>query len=204
VRCGITFPYESQWGDPNCNRLVIEGGIRAASIRDWASDGYDSSAQYDFWSRRVCGLACLRSVLRGWYDDSPPMGSLLQEAIAAGAYLVNEAGVKGLIYRPFLRWVEDRFGISGAVMEGVPTETLLSSIQDGTVVLASVSSEIRNPSLTNQRRGGHLVLAYRYNLQQVTFHNPSGVGATAAAATLPLARFSAFHAGRGIILRRRP
>ncbi|MFD4252137.1 hypothetical protein [Amycolatopsis thermoflava] len=42
---------------------------------DWAAHGYRSREEYLFWSRKVCGLACLQSLLHGWTDVRSPWAS---------------------------------------------------------------------------------------------------------------------------------
>ena len=70
-------------------------------VRSWATDGYRSREEYLFWSRRVCGLACLQSLLHGWTDIRLPMRELLTLALDRGCYVVEPSGkVQGLLYRP--------------------------------------------------------------------------------------------------------
>ena len=199
----IEYPYESQWGSLACNAPFIEQGISPVEQHDWTRDGYATESEYIFWSRHVCGLACLRSVLRAWYpeEEAPRMGELLAGA-AAGAALTLEGGkVGGLFYRPFLAWVKQDFTIEGEVVEGPDLDSMLRRVREGSVFLASVSSEIRYPDRANERRGGHLVLVYRYDGETVHFHNPSGVHDQAAHVQLDIAQFSRFSSGRGMLLR---
>lgn len=197
------FPYESQWGDPRCNEALIVRGESPARYHDWSTDGYTSAAEYEFWAAHVCGLACLRSVLRAWRPERgvPPMSRLIEGAVAAGALVRRDDTVDGLYYRPFLSWIADEFGIEGEVVERTPTAAFLPLVRPGQVVLASVSPEIRWPERPNERRGGHLVLVHDRAGDRFVFHNPSGIGPTAANATADVATFARFHAERGMVLR---
>jgi len=196
------FPYESQWGDLACNAPLIEHGADPAEYFDWRADGYPSVEEYRFWARHVCGLASLRSVLRGWFSESSPMYDLVRAAERHGALVRRDDTVDGLYYRPFLVWARAELGLDGEVVEHAEAEEALRLIDEDRVFLASVSPEIRYPDRPNLRRGGHLVLAHRFDGATVTFHNPSGVRDTAEDARLDVATFARFFAGRGVTLRR--
>ncbi|WP_313541274.1 hypothetical protein [Leifsonia aquatica] len=197
------FPYESQWGDLRCNEPLIVRGESPARHHDWAADDYASEAEYEFWAAHVCGLACLRSVLRAWRPELGivPMARLIDGAVEAGALVRRDDTVDGLYYRPFLSWISDAFGIEGEVVERTATAEFLPLVQPGQVVLASVSPEIRWPDRPNERRGGHLVLVHGRDGDRFVFHNPSGIGPTAADAKADVATFARFHAERGMVLR---
>lgn len=196
------FPYESQWGDLACNRPLIEEGASPAAFFDWSSDGYPSEEEYLFWSRHICGLASLRSVLRAWLPEhgSIPMYGLIRRAQEHGALVRDGDAVGGLFYRPFVEWIGEEFGIDGTVHPAVEAEELLAHVRTGGVALASVSSEIRYPDRPNTRRGGHLVLVHRVEGDSVVLHNPSGVPGSAENAELDVTAFERFFAHRGVTL----
>ncbi|UAJ77973.1 hypothetical protein IT072_11785 [Leifsonia sp. ZF2019] len=199
------YPYESQWGDLRCNEPVIVRGERPGRFHDWATDGYATEEEYEYWAAHVCGLAGFRSVLRAWRPEARvvPMRQLIAGAVEAGALVPRDDTVDGLYYRPFLAWIARDFGIDGDVFEHARVADWAPGIGDGAVVLASVSPEIRWPDRPNHRRGGHLVLVHARDADgRLIFHNPSGIGRTAAGAVAEPAVFERFHAGRGIRLRR--
>jgi hypothetical protein len=198
------YPYESQWGDLACNEPLIEHGTNPAIFFDWASDGYPSEAEYLFWSRHICGLACLRSVLRAWtpHQGEIAMYELIQRAQQRKALVRAEETVQGLLYQPFVDWVRDDFGIDGTVHPIVEAPGLLEHVRDGQVAFASVSSEIRYPERPNARRGGHLVLIHAVENSRITLHNPSGIGESAQNATVDVTTFERFFAHRGVTLRK--
>jgi len=169
--------------------------------RDWVDDGYHSSEQYLFWSRRVCGLACLQSLLHGWTDVRLSMGELLAMALDAGCYVIEPAGtVRGLLYRPFMAWVSAQFGFDCQLVERTPIDVSSQQVRANQVMIASVSAEIRDPDTPEPRRGGHLVLIHSVQDDVVCFHNPSGYSHNSDSATLPLHVFERFHADRGILI----
>jgi len=198
----FVYPYESQWGDLACNRPLVEQGVSPATFFDWSTDGYPSEQEYLFWSRHICGLASLRSVLRAWSPEhgGVAMFELIRRALVHGALTREGDTVGGLFYRPFVEWIGGEFGIAGTVHPLVESEELLERVRAGDVALASVSSEIRYPERSNTRRGGHLVLVHRVDGDRIVLHNPSGVEGSAENAELDLATFERFFAHRGVTL----
>lgn len=198
------FPYHSQWGDVACNAYVIEQEGDPADIFDWKRAGFGSHDAYLFWSRRVCGLACLQSVLKAW--GVPPVGivDLIKLASEARALYRDSLSERahGLFYAPFLQMIEKEFLITGEVVFAQSVEALAREVDEGAVAMASVSTEIRYPNLPNVRQGGHLILIYRAIGGDIVFHNPSGIHPYASSARLPISSVDRFFAGRGMILRR--
>jgi len=198
------FPYESQWGDIACNRPLIEHGTNPAKCFDWSTEGYPSEEEYLFWSRHICGLACLQMVLRAWSPKKAriAMFDLIRRAEHHNALIREPDTVRGLYYAPFVDWIREDFAIQGTVHPHVEAEALFEYVRAGDVALASVSSEILYPERPNVRQGGHLVLVHRFERNQIVLHNPSGVGSTAQDAKLDLQTFKRFFADRGITLRK--
>ncbi|MFD0903444.1 peptidase [Actinomadura sediminis] len=180
---------------------VFLGGTDPSRPHDWASDGYRSREEYLFWSRKVCGLACLQSLLLGWTDVRLPMRELLAQALDRGCYVAEPSGkVQGLIYRPFMAWVGSQFGFHCELVENTPIHVSGREVRPGQVMIASVSPEIRDPGTRAPLRGGHLVLVYAVEDGVVRFHNPSGYSHNSDSTSLPLHVFERFHANRGILI----
>lgn len=203
----------SQWGRLEHNDEVVirraePSGLEVflprtdpSQLHDWASDGYRSIGEYLFWSRKVCGLACLQSLLHGWTDIRLSMGELLAQALDLGCYLVEPSGkVQGLIYRPFMAWVRSEFGFDCQLIEHTPIQESIREVRPGQALIASVSPEIRDPDTIEPLRGGHLVLIYAVDDEVVRFHNPSGYSYNSDSASLPMHVFARFHANRGILI----
>lgn len=206
------LPFISQWGHLHRNDAVVVRRAETSALEvflgeppqpsDWIRDGYRSAEEYLFWSRKVCGLACLQSLLHAWTDVRLSMGELLDRALAAGCYVVEPRGkVHGLLYRPFMTWVRAEFGFSCQLVEHTPLEVSARNVGAGQVMIASVSAEIRDPDTPEPQRGGHLVLVHTVENGMVRFHNPSGYSFNSESASLPVHVFQRFHANRGILVR---
>lgn len=208
-----TLPCISQWGGLERNDEVVVRRNHLSGIEvflgdsdpsrrhDWTTDGYRSLEDYLFWSRKVCGLACLQSLLHGWTDVRLSMGELLAQALDWGCYVVEPPDkVHGLIYRPFMAWVSAQFGFHCRLIERTPIQLSARQVQPGQILIASVSPEVRDPDTPEPRQGGHLVLVHAVQGDVVRFHNPSGYSHNSASASLPMHTFERFHADRGILV----
>jgi hypothetical protein len=196
----VDLPYFAQWESRELIRDILSGHIRARDDPLWARSGARTPGEYEFWSWRACGIACLRMMLAGTYGETPSMMELARELVDAGAYVPGSGGLRGLIYEPFAQFVGRRFGLRAQPVPQMTLDALLEKLGQGeVVVLASVSSAIRDSSTRPATRGGHLVLVLGASVGDVILHNPSGKGVHSQAfARVPMLRFEECFASRGI------
>ncbi len=198
-------PYFSQWSDPAHAAAVVERGADPCADPSWRDGGFDDPAHYRFWARRLCGLACLESVLAHWQLPRPPRRALLARALERGAYRLRDDGsVQGLIYAPFAAWLADDFGLQVDVLGDAPLQALVGAIGRDRMALASVGSNVREPCSATPRRGGHLVLLHGRDRHGVWLHNPSGGARAQADVCLPAPTLERFYGGRGMVVHRAP
>ena len=196
------FPYTSQWANPDNNRQIILGGMDSCADPEWTATGFTDADQYRFWARRLCGIACLESVLKLAGIAYGSRFLLWQQALEAGAYVVSGTSVQGLIYRPFAEWIGKAFGLRATVVPELDLGRAADDIDNCSVVMISVSSELRQPDSFNTRKGGHLVVAFGRDGRDVLhFMNPSGVESSPYCSLVPLATVDRFYARRGIVVR---
>lgn len=196
-------PYFSQWESPELAAGFIDGSRRAASDPRWAASGASTPEEYEFWSHKVCGLACLKMIMAERGLSVPPTMRLVARALAAGAYVPDGDRVRGLIYRPFADWIRAEYGIGAEVAADLPVGSLTALAATGTLVIASVHPWIRWPERTPPARGGHLVLVTGIADGLLRLHNPSGLpGLNQRNALLRADDFARFAAGRGIVIHR--
>ncbi|MFE7837300.1 peptidase [Streptomyces sp. NPDC057474] len=151
-------------------------GYDPADDPNWPLSGAPSHAAYSKWCRHICGIACLRMALLHRSDDAPSLFTLLAGARRYGAYVQQDDEIKGLIYAPFARYVEDTHQMAATVHGHLDPADLLALLDEGRMVMTSVSREIRRPGLDPERRGGHLVLAIGHD---------NGGSSTAIPAAIP-------------------
>lgn len=197
-----TPPYFSQWESPDLIRAIVRGELLAREDPAWAASGATSAEEYEWWGRRMCGVACVRSLLAARGMDVPPSVPLAKDLLAAGAYRPRaDGGLDGLIYAPFVAWLARR-GIEAQVAAPLSLDDLIAAVGAGAAVMASVSPRIREAASPVPEPGGHLVLVHGAGAESLVLHNPSGDSpATQANAVVGLARFGKCFAGRGVIVR---
>jgi hypothetical protein len=197
----VNVPYFSQWESPELAAEFIDGSRGAADDPRWADSGASTPEEYEFWSHKVCGLACLKMIMAWRGVPVPPMMRLVAGALAVGAYQPDGDRVRGLIYRPFVDWIGRDYGIGAEVAADLPMDSLIALTVAGTPVMASVHSWIRWPERTPPERGGHLVLVTGVADGMLRLHNPSGLpGTSQRNALVPVRDFARFAAGRGILI----
>ncbi|WP_409491131.1 C39 family peptidase [Amycolatopsis sp. cmx-11-12] len=167
-------PYFSQWESPDLVKAIVTGAMSAADDPRWPESGAVSAREYEFWSWRICGMACLRMLLAQRGQAVPPSVELAKECERFGGYVQHENGVRGLIYAPFLSWVADRFGLTGEVRVDFGVPELRNLVSQGHPVIASVHQTIREPKSSPPARGGHLVLVTAVDESGLYINNPSG------------------------------
>jgi hypothetical protein len=199
----VGVPYFSQWSDPAHAVAVVECGADPCADPSWRDGGFDDPAHYRFWARRLCGLACLESMLAHWRLPRPARRALLERALERGAYRLRDDGsVHGLVYEPFSAWLAADFGLHVEVLGDAPLPALYRAIDRHSMAIASVGSNVREPHAAQPRRGGHLVLLHGHDDHGVWLHNPSGGAGGQADVCLPTPTLERFYGGRGMIVRR--
>src|SRR5215471_10921804 len=90
VTGGSGVPYYSQWESPELVGRFIDGSLRPAEDPRWAASGACSPAEYEYWSTKACGLACLKMILGSRALPVPPLMRLVERALAWRAYLPQD------------------------------------------------------------------------------------------------------------------
>ncbi|MDT7953446.1 MAG: hypothetical protein RQ966_18240 [Acetobacteraceae bacterium] len=194
-------PYYAQWESVELIDDIVRGRRTAADDPLWARSGARTRAEYEFWSWRACGTACLRMLLAARGDAVPATVPLAMELLAAGAYTLRAGGLDGLTYAPFAEHVSHCYGLTAEARPHLDPTELLALAAAGTRVIASVHPSVRDAPVDPPSRGGHLVLVYAADDDELVFHNPSGTARrTRESARLPLATFARYYANRGVVL----
>ncbi|WP_405747164.1 C39 family peptidase [Streptomyces sp. NBC_01525] len=196
-----SVPYYAQWASAHLVEDMVTGRIPASEDPAWADYGATSPEEYEWWSWRLCGIACLRMALEHFGRTVPSPMELAAECVTASAYVKHDDGLQGLIYAPFASWVEARFGLVAEVRPSLPAAEIPDILAHGRLAMLSVHPSIRHPDAEPPRAGGHLVLAVGATEQSLAIHNPSGYpGASQEYAQVPWDRLGKFYANRGVIL----
>ncbi|MFI7642269.1 C39 family peptidase [Nonomuraea sp. NPDC049400] len=181
---------------------IVYHGADPADDPRWHLSGARTREEYRRWCRHACGMACLQMVLDHRDGQAPPLLELVHGCRTYGGYVEDDSGqIKGLYYDPFAAYARAEHGLHADVHPHLAAAEIPQLLADGHLVIASVDKEIRRPDLPAPGRGGHLVLITGHDHGEFRLHNPSGHTADARQASLPVAVFASYFAGRGIAVR---
>nr|WP_208456552.1 hypothetical protein [Burkholderia sp. BCC1644] len=182
----------------------LSGELRSEDDPLWHESGAGSPEEYAQWSPHICGIACLKMMLAHRTRRVVPLLDLVRDAVTFGVYRPELGdGGKRLLYRPFVQWLGERFGIRGSVVEHTESAGLEERLRDGHMLMASVHPGIRHRDFEPPGRGGHLVLVLGVDAQSGDwiFHNPSGFELhTQENVTMRRDTFDRYFANRGILI----
>jgi hypothetical protein len=204
ARATQDVPYFSQWETPDMTGVVLAEGAPTALLKDprWASSGAANVDEYARWAGNLCGMACLKMILAARSGHIVPTVSLAMQCKEYGGYVVDSEGnIKGLIYAPFVPFVQGRFAMDASVVTDISAAGIPDILVASQFFIASVHHSIRWPDTEPPSKGGHLVLVTAATPKAVRFHNPSGHNLAAREnVELPIDVFGKFFARRGIAI----
>ncbi|MDD3182544.1 MAG: hypothetical protein PHD48_07065 [Alphaproteobacteria bacterium] len=197
----LCVPSFCQWETADLALDIVTGRATPADDPLWASSGALDQQEYIRWANHVCGMACFKMIWAALSGRTFPTMELARAATRYGAYVVNDDGIKGLIYAPFVTFVRDEFDIDARIEVNKTARDLPSLLQEGLFFMASVHPDIRWPEKEPLKKGGHLILVTAADAEGISFHNPSGhTPETRCDAHLSHEDFDRFFAGRGVLI----
>lgn len=200
------IPYYSQWESPELAGKILTGELSPRADPLWRRSGAVSPREYEYWSKKICGMACLKSILKYVRGLDVPSITLAKKCATYGGYQTSGISIhKGLRYKPFTVFIGREYGLTSRFSTNLSVRNIVTEIAKENFVIASVSSSIRDHRSTPRRKGGHLVLITGYNLQKgkesLTYHDPSGFYLRSQRnVSISLSDFNKFFARRGIII----
>ena len=177
-----SIDYLNQFGSRENVREVLDRKIRpSVNFAEWRSFGAETAEEFDELAYEICGMTCLSMVLRHFRAAKTGPVELFKRSLKYGCYIVppGEGEIRGLFHVPFVKFLDEEFGLKGRPMQYVGPYVIADEIARGNLVIVSVNWEIREPVPRPKRRGGHLVLVTgatkdAWYLKGFAIHNPSG------------------------------
>ncbi|MDP0562640.1 MAG: C39 family peptidase [Candidatus Endonucleobacter sp. (ex Gigantidas childressi)] len=127
-------------------------------------EGFESIEDAKSWTKRICGLACLKMVIAKVTNQTVPLKSLLDQGLAVGGYMKGVGWIhQGLVD------VASQYGIIGECQSiDDELELIDKALDSGKLVIASVSC-----GFDQKKKGGHLVLIIGAKPDGFLIHHPS-------------------------------
>lgn len=196
-------PYFCQWESRELAKQLLEKKITTDDDPHWKKSGAKTKKEYHDWSWSGCGMACTKMILAHRTGKVVPLVDLGAKCAEYGGYTLPLETSIGLLYKPYITFVDKEFGWKARVAQGMTFQELMHELGNGNYVIAGVSPQIRYPDSKPKTKGGHLVLMVGYDKtkQEFYFHNPSGISKeTQERATVNFNAFKNFFSGRGIVV----
>ncbi|NIL17363.1 hypothetical protein HBJ59_13195 [Pseudomonas sp. AN3A02] len=195
-------PYFCQWESRLLAADIISGEKTVSEDPLWINSGARCVDEYALWANHVCGMACLKMLLAAKTGLVHSTFSLLEKALAYGAYVVDGESIHGMIYAPAIEMLNKEFGLKAQIVTGISAEEIKPMFTDGHFFIASVHPSIRWPEQEPPKKGGHLVLVTDATDDFLKFHNPSGHNSHSQEnVVMNVESFGRYFAGRGILIR---
>ena len=131
---------------------------------NYQAEGFDSLSEALSWTKRICGLACLKMVISQLKNQVVPLKTLLNQGLAVDGYM---KGI-GWIHQG-LADVATQYGINAQCKSiGDSLDVIDRELEQGKLVIASVSC-----GFNSEKKGGHLVLIIGSKADGYIIHHPS-------------------------------
>lgn len=196
-------PYYSQWESPSLVSKIIRGEISAKEDPLWKRSGARSPEEYELWARNMCGMVCLKMIIKHKLGRTIPILDLGGKGLEYGVYILRPDTIDGMYYSSFVKFIKKEFDLNAKVIGSMSIKRILRELAHGNYIIASVSHKIRDPNSKPPNKGGHLVLLLGYDLERRTilFHNPSGdTDESQKYAEISFPQFENFFARRGLVI----
>ncbi len=196
------LPYFSQWESRELVEKIITKQIEARDDPRWQESGAKDVKEYTSWSWSCCGMACLKMILAHKTNEIIPLVTLGKQCVQYDGYKLPLENHPGLYYKPFVRFIKEKYGLSGKATSALTLTDIKNTLSNGGYVIASVTPEIRFPEKDPTRKGGHLVLLFGYDdsKQIIYLHNPSGFKNSQEKVAISYSQFKKFYDNKGIMI----
>lgn len=141
--------------------------------KDWREAGALSQEEYELWKWNVCGMTCLKMILKYWTGLEHKTVELAKKCSQYGGYLPEQVKeingkkiIPGLFYKNFAQFVEKEFGLIALPTNKLSVRRMKYELSRGNIVMVSISSE------AGER---HLVVVAGYDNDEkiITLNDPA-------------------------------
>ncbi len=183
---------------------IVQGHLGAEADPRWSEFGAASRGEYAFWSKRACGIACLKMTVEALGGPEYSLMEWIEKALLINGFIFPQIKTitrhTGWIHQA-LASLANMHGLKAGCSSSSDLKDICRRIDREQVVVASVSCELgeRGPIAKNI---GHFVLLHGYSLSKdrieaLLIHNPSGrYHELRESAWIPASRFASGFSNR--------
>ncbi len=198
------LPYYSQWVSRDLVKDIVSGHMEAKEDHLWELSGAENPEEYEYWSRNICGIACLKMILESLNIPSHELILMAKECQKYGGFVLKKTEIDGLFYKPFLNYIKNKYMLRGLILSPLTIVNIIDETRKGNYVIVSVHWSIRIPdSEYVGNKGGHLVIISGFDITDniLYIHNPSGISKnTQEYVEVSIPIFNKYFAGRGMVI----
>ncbi len=197
-------PYVCQFAVPESAELSLTKKLHPASDRNWRETGAVSPERYAQWAFTMCGMASVAMALGYFKNLKIKPAELAEDALKHNVYLEDPNEISAMRYAEFAKWI-CKYDLNAEIYTRLSIQGIRYALSKKRLVIVSVNPNIRGYDTASQdQKGGHLIIVTGYDLSKgnLSFNNPSGFVSsnTQIGHTLSVKDFSAYYAGRGIVV----
>jgi hypothetical protein len=212
IHLPYTVPYYAQIASPELAEAIFVQGMDPVLDPRWGESGADTPQEYAYWVDRACGIACLKMCIEALGGPQQSLIAWARLGLERGAYLIRyaengDAHEVGWIHAALANLARE-VGLS-AQARAASLPEIIDLLQQGYLVVASISYEAGDDRLPITKVGGHLIVVTGAEFDEngpLAFfvNNPSGRRTELqAGARLSVERFAPAYSGRVIVFRHR-
>ena len=115
---------------------------------NWQEAGAPTQEEYELWKWNVCGMACLKMILKYVTGQGYKTIELAKKCSQYGGYLPEQVKEKngkkiipGLFYKAFARFVKKEFGFKVLPTNKLSLRRIKYELSRGNLIMVSISSE---------------------------------------------------------------
>lgn len=172
----INVPFYSQWESRNLVNKFVNKELSYKEDPKWKLSGAKNKKEYELWSNNICGMACLKMILKYKTGTKHKIINLAKLATRYEAYKITKLEIRGMFYDGFVKFIQEQFQMKAKIEKNISLNEIIKYIQNNSLFIASVSKYIREDNYGSVEPGGHLVLVIGYDLnrKKLFINNPSG------------------------------
>lgn len=177
-------PSFTQWESRELIEDIIKGKFDCKNDPLWKNSGAENPEEYEMYSWQMCGMTCLKMILKSVYPDKEyRLVDLAKDAEKVGVYKRNNDkdprhNLDGMFHNNFLKFIK-KFGLKGFRAEKIKENYIANLILNNCFIVSSVHPSIREDYFKSNSKTGHLVLVKGFKVLSgkvsgFFINNPSG------------------------------